>query len=54
MWELLHRKFKIAIINILRALLEKLNHTKINEYSKKGYGHYKKERNGNNRNKNTL
>lgn len=44
MWELLHRKFKIPIINMLRELLfEKLNHTKINQYYKKGYGHYKKE-----------
>lgn len=43
MQELLQRKFKIAITNMLRALLEKLNHTKINEYYKKGYGHYKKE-----------
>lgn len=54
MWGLWYTDIKITMVNMLRALLEKVNYERIDEYYKKGYGNSKKELKGNDRNRKTL
>lgn len=53
MWGLWYTDIKITMVNMLRALLEKVNHERIDEYYKKRYGNSKKELKGNDRNRKT-